>query len=69
MATDLIRLGIRKPEDLASRDAKAMYDRISKLDGMRHDPCVLDTYAAAIHNVRTGQELPWWEFSRRRKAK
>jgi hypothetical protein len=31
------------------------------------DPCVLDTFAAAIHQARTGETLPWWHFSRARK--
>jgi DNA transformation protein len=67
MATDFVRLGLRSLDDLEAADAQELYDRIGRMDGARHDPCVLDTYAAAIHNLRTGQELPWWEFSRRRK--
>jgi hypothetical protein len=68
MASDLVRLGLRGVEDLERADPQQLYDRISALDGVRHDPCVLDTFAAAVHNLRTGEELPWWEFSRRRKA-
>lgn len=68
MAHDFVRLGLRTLDDLERADAQEMYDRIGRLDGVRHDPCVLDTYAAAIHNLRTGEEQPWWEFSRRRKA-
>lgn len=68
MATDFVRLGLRSLDDLERSDAQELYDRIGRMDGTRHDPCVLDTYAAAIHNLRTGEEQPWWEFSRRRKA-
>ena len=68
MATDLLRLGLRSLPDLERADPQTLYDRLGALDGVRHDPCVLDTFAAAVHNLRTGQELPWWEFSRRRKA-
>ncbi|HUR61466.1 MAG TPA: helix-hairpin-helix domain-containing protein [Candidatus Thermoplasmatota archaeon] len=67
MAEDFVRLGLRSLDDLGRADPKELYDRISKMDGVRHDPCVLDTYEAAVHNLRTGAELPWWEFSRRRK--
>ncbi len=67
MAYDLIRLGIRNVDDVAHADAQALYERICAMDGIRHDPCVLDTFNATVHNARTGQELPWWEFSRRRK--
>ncbi len=68
MAHDFIRLGLRTLEDLEGSDAQTLYDRIGHLDGVAHDPCVLDTYTAAIHNLRTGEEQPWWEFSRRRKT-
>lgn len=67
-AADLLRLGVTSVDDLSLRDPKDLYDRISALDGVRHDPCVLDTYAAAIHAARTGVSIPWYEFSDRRKA-
>ena len=67
-ALDLVRLGLRTHDQLAASDGQVLYDRLAKLDGIAHDPCVLDTLNAAIHNLRTGQDLPWWEFSRRRKA-
>ncbi len=68
MAHDFIRLGIRNPDDVARADPDALYERISRMDGIKHDPCVLDTFRAAVHNARTGQDVPWWEFSRRRKG-
>ena len=67
-AGDLIRLGVASLDDLSRRDPRELYDRISAMDGVRHDPCVLDTYAAAIHAARTGEAKPWWEFSDARKA-
>jgi len=67
MAADLVRLGVASVDDLSRRDPRELYDRISALDGVRHDPCVLDTYAAAIHAARTGDAIPWWEFSDLRK--
>jgi hypothetical protein len=66
-AADFLRLGIASVDDLSRRDPKELYERISALDGVRHDPCVLDTYAAAIHAARTGEAVPWWEFSDARK--
>ena len=66
-AADLLRLGVSSVDDLSRRDPKELYERISALDGVRHDPCVLDTYAAAIHAARTGEAVPWWEFSDARK--
>jgi hypothetical protein len=67
-AADLIRLGVASVDDLSRRDPRELYDRIGRMDGMAHDPCVLDTYAAAIHAARTGEAVPWWDFSDRRKA-
>ena len=62
-AADFLRLGVASIDDLSRRDPRELYDRISAMDGFRHDPCVLDTYAAAIHAARTGEAVPWWEFS------
>jgi hypothetical protein len=66
-AADLLRLGVTSIDDLSRREPQELYDRISAMDGVRHDPCVLDTYAAAIHAARTGDAVPWWEFSDARK--
>ena len=66
-AADLLRLGVTSVDDLSRRDPKELYERIGAMDGTRHDPCVLDTYAAAIHAARTGEAKPWWEFSGARK--
>lgn len=68
MAHDFLRLGLRTLDDLERADPDQLYQRIGRMDGVVHDPCVLDTYRAVVHNLRTGEELPWWEFSRRRKA-
>ena len=66
-AADLLRLGVTSIDDLSRREPKELYERISAMDGVRHDPCVLDTYAAAIHAARTGDAIPWYEFSDMRK--
>ena len=66
-AADLLRLGVTSVDDLSRRDPRELYDRISALDGVRHDPCVLDTYAAAIHAARMGDAIPWFGFSDARK--
>lgn len=68
MADDLLRLGVRSVDDLSRRDPHDLYNGLTRLDGVAHDPCVLDTFAAAIHCARTGESVPWWMFSRKRKA-
>lgn len=69
MRRDLERLGIRSPTQLARQHADRLYLRLQQLTGKRHDPCVWDTFAAAIHQARTGQALPWWHFTAERKRR
>lgn len=72
MLKDFEMLGVRSVQELKSRDAQKLYDRMCRLMGMRQDPCVLDTYRCAIEQARN-PDLPieqrnWWYWSRRRKA-
>ncbi|MEW5881739.1 MAG: helix-hairpin-helix domain-containing protein [Pseudomonadota bacterium] len=69
MLRDLELLGVRSVAQLARRDADALYLRLQRLTGRRQDPCVWDTFAAAIHQARTGEALPWWHFTRERKRR
>jgi hypothetical protein len=62
MASDLLRLGVTSVDDLSRRDPHELYERLSSMDGVRHGPDVLHTYAAAIHAARTGEARPWWTF-------
>ncbi len=69
-AADLARLGITSVEQLKGCDPQELYDRISAMDEVKHDICVLDTFTAIIENAKTGEAKPWWEYSRlRRKLK
>jgi len=69
MSKDFELLHISSVKQLARCDADELYARIQTLTGTRHDPCVWDTYAAAIHQAKTGEALPWWEFSKIRKSR
>jgi hypothetical protein len=68
MAEDLVRLRVRGINALAKRDAMVLYEGISKLDGVRHDPCVIDVFMAAVEFAKTGACRPWWEYTPERKA-
>jgi hypothetical protein len=68
-ARDLRRLGIERPEDLRGRDPSELYDRLCLMDGQRYDPCLLDTFCAAVAFVDGAPARPWWEFSRERKRR
>jgi predicted flap endonuclease-1-like 5' DNA nuclease len=69
MQRDLDALGVTSVDQLARKDADRLYARLQQLTGQRHDPCVWDTFAAAIHQARTGEALPWWHFTRERKRR
>ena len=69
MAREFALLGIRSCAQLARADADRLYLKLQKITGRRHDPCVWDTFAAAIHQARTGEALPWWHFTRERKQR
>lgn len=69
IAADLVRLGVRGPDDLAHRDPDAMYAALCERDGVRHDICVRDVFAAVVAHARGEPSRPWWAFSRERKAR
>ena len=48
-------------------DPYAMYDPLCRLTGVRHDPCVLDTFIAAVRYMEGGPKKPWWAFTAERK--
>jgi hypothetical protein len=69
MRRDLTLLGVRSAAHLARHEPDRLYQRLQKITGQRHDPCVWDTFAAAVHQARTGEALPWWHFTARRKQR
>jgi hypothetical protein len=66
VAGKLRRLGIERPDDLASQDGEDLFERLCALDGVRHDPCLLDTFMAATDWARGAPSRPWWAYSRER---
>jgi len=69
IASDLLRLGITSRADLVGHDPTALYTRLCQMDGVRHDPCVLDTFSAVVAFANGEPAQPWWFFSRQRKAR
>lgn len=69
MAEDFRLLGLKSPSDLAKQDGFKLYERMCKLTGTRQDPCVLDTYLAAVHFMNGGKARPWFDFTAERKKK
>ncbi len=69
MRRDLTLLGISSVAQLARREPDALYTALERRTGQRQDPCVWDTFAAAIHQARTGQARPWWHYTPERKQR
>jgi predicted GIY-YIG superfamily endonuclease len=67
IAADLRQLGITTPADLPGRDPYAMYDELCRVTGGRHDPCLLDTFIAAVRYMEGSPKKPWWKYTAERK--
>ena len=67
IAADLRAIGIRAPRELKGRDPYALYDALNRATGTRHDPCVLDTFIAAVRYVEGAPARPWWKYTAQRK--
>ena len=67
IAKDFVLLGIKKPSDLKKCDGYKLYVTLCKATGKRHDPCVLDTFLAAVDFMQGAPAKPWWAYTAERK--
>ena len=67
ISEDFRRLGIVSPMQLAGRDPYQLYNELCRVTRRRHDPCVLDTFIAAVRYMEGGPNRPWWHFTAERK--
>ncbi|HEX9301764.1 MAG TPA: helix-hairpin-helix domain-containing protein [Casimicrobiaceae bacterium] len=70
IAADFVRLGIRAPRELVGRDPDfpyTLYEALNRITGTRHDPCVLDTFIAAVRFMEGAPARPWWKYTAERK--
>jgi len=71
MLRDFRMLGIRNVTELGKRDPTRMYELLCRKTGERQDPCVLDTFRAAVAQARNprlpAEQCQWWWWSRKRK--
>jgi len=72
MLRDFEMLGIHSMAQLAKQNPERMYARLNHVTGQRQDPCVLDTFSAAVAQARNprlpAEQCQWWYWSRKRKA-
>jgi len=69
IAADLRLIGVQRPAELAGKDAFQLYLALCRATGKRQDPCVLDTFMAAVDFMRGAEPRPWWAYTAARKAK
>jgi hypothetical protein len=72
MLRDFQMLGIRSVAQLAKLEPRKMFERLNRKVGRRQDPCVLDTFCAAVAQARNprlpAEQCQWWYWSRKRKS-
>jgi hypothetical protein len=66
-AGDLRLLGIDKAEQLAGRDAYALYQQLCDMTQVRHDPCMLDVFLALVDFANGAPARAWWYYTAQRK--
>jgi hypothetical protein len=69
MAADFVLLGIATPQELATRDPLELYFALSRATKSRQDPCVLDTFMAAVDFMRGAPAKSWWSYTELRKSR
>src|SRR5690349_20447084 len=68
LAADLRLIGIHAPQLQRGQDAFALYRQLCAATGQRQDPCVLDTFMAAVDFMSGAPATPWWRYTAQRKA-
>lgn len=67
LAGDLRAIGISRPSQLKGKDGLRLYAKLNQVTGSRHDPCMADTFLAAVDFMNGGAPKPWWAFTHQRK--
>src|SRR5262249_24341833 len=67
IAGNLRQLGITSPDDLPGRDPYVLYDDLCRITRVRHDPCLLDVFIAAVRYMSGESKRPWWKYTAERK--
>ena len=67
LARGLRLVGIVAPAALKRRSPYQLYQELNLATGIRNDPCVLDTFMAAVDFMNGNPPAPWWHFTPKRK--
>ena len=63
VARDLLAIGVRSLADMKRRDPDEMYAALNAYDGIRHDPCCRDVFAALCDHASGAPARPWWKYT------
>ena len=66
---DLEILGISNIKQLSNKNPDDMFQELQKITSKKHDICSLDVFSAIVHEAKTGEKTPWWQWSKVRKSK
>jgi hypothetical protein len=73
MLRDFEMLKIHSVAQLAKQNPQRMYEKLTRATGQRQDPCVLDTFCAAVAQAKNPrlpvEKCQWWWWSRERKQR
>jgi hypothetical protein len=67
VAKDFVILHIKDPQELARCDPFELYSELCRITKVRHDPCVLDTFMAAVDFMNGAPAKPWYAYTKKRK--
>jgi hypothetical protein len=62
-------IDILRPGDLIGREPLALYQALCLRRDEVQDPCVLDTFIAAVDFMQGAAPLPWWHYTETRKQR
>jgi hypothetical protein len=69
ISADFKVLNINTPAELKKQDPFNLYQKLCRTTGTRHDPCVLDTFMAAVDFMNGAPAKPWWHYTSLRKKR
>lgn len=67
MSADFKLLGLMSPSQLKAQDPLKLYRELGRISAVRQDPCVLDTYIAAVDFMNGAPARPWYWYTAKRK--
>lgn len=67
IAANMRLIGVLLPQNLLGKDPYTMYDDLCRTTGVRHDPCVIDVFIAAVRFMAGEPPKPWWKYTPERK--